>query len=139
MAHDMVVGDNGQPDQQQLLEQLLENQKQDFALRAQQLELDKQKDNNALAFGREALAAQERDRIHDREVGRKTKRDVLWLIVVVAIIIGAIITIALCMGKDTIASEIIKAVAYGGLGSAGGYGLGRSGKTRQDQPSQSAE
>ena len=139
MAGDMEPVGPAHSDQQQMFEQLLENQKQDLELRAQQLELDKQKDNNALAFGRDALKAQAEDRAHERELGRKTKRDVLWLVGVLAVMIVTVVIVAMCMDKDAIAQEVIKAVIYVGVGGAGGYGVGRAGRPKGDNQAQAEE
>jgi hypothetical protein len=106
--------------------QFLENQKTELSLKAQELELQKQKDANSFAYAEKALGAQERDRTHERECSRKTRKDLYFLVLGIVVIIAALVGVAMWLGKDQVALEIVKAVIYLLSGGAGGYGLGRA-------------
>jgi Flp pilus assembly protein TadB len=114
------------PPDRELLERFVENQGKDLAVRAQELEIEKQKDNNSLEFGKLSLAAQERDRTHDRECGRKVQRDRLIAVLTVVLIFAALVFAALQLNKDAIAMELVKAVILVSAGAAGGYGYAKS-------------
>lgn len=118
------------------LKELLKAQAQDVALKSEQLELetrrldfDKQKDQNALKFGLESLAAQERDRQHSRNIARDEKRDGHRLFVIVVIVIALLVAYALYLDKDKIAEELVKAIVFLAAGAAAGYGIANKSKS----------
>ncbi|MEN6538909.1 MAG: hypothetical protein ABFC67_04790 [Mizugakiibacter sp.] len=125
MASEMVPP-GGPPTDPKWLEQLVENQKQEIALKANELELEKQRDNNNLSWARESLAAQERDRKHERECQRDKQKDRQRFVLFLLGIIAAVVLVALWLGKDAVATEIAKAVVFVAAGSIGGYGYARS-------------
>jgi hypothetical protein len=139
MASELVPADPGAGGQsgptQEWMQQFVENQKQELTLRAQELDLNKQKDNNSFAFAREALKAQSEDRVHERDCTRKTRRDVLWLILAAVIVVAAVVVIALWRDKEQVAMEIIKDGMLFITGGAGGYGISQA-KKREDAPTQ---
>lgn len=109
-----------------VVQQLISNQARELELRASDLALQQQKDNNAFSFGKEALVAKASD-LKDQ------RRHQHWKMVITFCFIGflvlltvALIAYAMHSGKDAMATEIIKAVIYVGGGAVGGYGIGRS-------------
>lgn len=118
-------GQNGNQIQKsmELLKKFVDNQKTELAFKAQELEVEQQKDKNAFEYGKLALDAQERDRKDERQCARDEKKDqhkfVIWIAVVAAVLIIA----ALFMDKDKIAEELVKVIVYLGAGVAAGYGF----------------
>lgn len=106
-------------------------QTKELEVRAREAELAAEKDANQLQFSKEALAAQERDRAHDRTCGRETKKDKLKFFGIVSLLVILLVSFALYLDKDAIASEIIKAVVFLAAGAAAGYGYGRR---KEDKP-----
>lgn len=118
--------------QQEVFERFLENQKAELALRGQELEFAKSKDENALEFSKAALAAQERDRLHSRECERKIRKDKQLFLLLILVVLVALVGVALALGKDAVAMEIVKAIIYLSAGVAAGYGYA-SRKTEQSE------
>lgn len=115
----------------QLIEQFVKNQGKELEQRAQELDLEKQKDANAFEYGKLALEAQERDRKHERERRRGERRDRYFLIGGALVLLVILVGGAMMMGYANIAMEIAKAVALLAAGAWGGYGYARS-KDRDD-------
>lgn len=125
---DLRQGDGPKKQQQQqssleLIQKFVDNQSKELMFKAQELEVEKQKDQNSLEYGKLALAAQERDRVHERECGRGEKKDQHRFIVWIAGVVALLIIAALFMDKDKIAEELVKVIVYIGAGVAAGYGL----------------
>jgi hypothetical protein len=110
----------------ELLGQFVENQTKELEIRAQELDIQKQQDNNNLTWARENLAAQERDRAHERTCNRGRSRErMIFAAILVSFLCGVMI-FAMWTGKDSIAMELVKAVGFLTAGAVGGYGYGRS-------------
>ncbi|MDO4709055.1 MAG: hypothetical protein Q4B94_04430 [Pseudomonadota bacterium] len=114
-----------------LVEQILENQTRELVVRAQEVELEKQKDENAFAFSKEALAAQAKDREHARECRRNEKKDqqkmVLWLFFLVGLLIFGVTV----YGAKDLALELAKAIILLAAGASGGYGIATARQRRK--------
>lgn len=115
-------GDGIPESDRNLVEKFVQNQSKDIALRAQELEIQKQKDNNQLSFAQESLGAQERDRVHERECARAKHRDRLYFFAFLAVLLAAILGLAIGFGRPKLAMELVKAILLAGAGAAGGYG-----------------
>jgi hypothetical protein len=113
------------------IEQLVENQAKELELRAQELSLQKQEDDHGFEFGKKALEAQIDDRRMQRDHNRLMQRGQYVLVAFLSILVFGIIVTALALNKESIASEIIKAVGYMTAGGFGGYGLRKKEITRQ--------
>jgi hypothetical protein len=122
----------------ELISSFIETQSKDIALKAGQLEFEKQKDKHALEFGKESLAAQERDRKHSRECARSRRRDRYICFAVFGVLGVALFGYALYLNKDAFAQEALKDLFLLGSGAAGGYGIGRNKKSHQSQAPQQA-
>jgi hypothetical protein len=117
---------NAGPPQQELFQQLLLNQSEELRLRQVQLDLDKQKDSNGYLYAQKSLEVQAADRRHSREVLAGQKKGLYWLILALCAMVTGLVCVALWLGKDAIASEIIKAVVFVSVGFLGGFGVARS-------------
>lgn len=109
-----------------VVSQLAQNQARELQLRAEELQLKKQQDQNSFEYAQQALGVQSADRRESREVYKQTRRDTFVFITVLSVIgIGAIVTF-LAMGYDAIAMEIIKGAVLLAGGATGGYFYGKS-------------
>jgi hypothetical protein len=122
----------------ELVQQLINNQARELELRTADLALQQQKDNNAFAFGKEALAARADDLKDQRKHDFKKRISGYIFIAVLVVTAVALIAYALHMGKDAFATELIKAVIYLGGGGLGGYGIGRA-RSRKEAESPTDE
>lgn len=111
--------------------QLVENQSKELELRAQELSLQRQADSHGFEFGKKALEAQIDDRRMQRDYSQQMQRSQHYLVSFLALLVFGIITAALFLNKEAIASEIIKAVGYMTAGGFGGYGLRKKEKSPQ--------
>lgn len=118
---------------QVMIEKFLANQTQELTIRAQELELEKQKDNNGFQFAQKSLDAQIADRRHQREFESKNRKSLYLLIVLIIIAICALVAFALNLNKDDVAKEIIKSITYVATGFLGGYGTAKL-RQKQDLP-----
>lgn len=116
-----------------VVERLVENQFKEIALRAQELELESQKDTNTLEYSKLALSAQERDREAERTASRNRQKDRLGFILAITVIVALLIGGALYLDKDQVALELVKAAILMLAGGAGGYGLARAQETQNPQ------
>jgi hypothetical protein len=127
--------DNPPSNQEKYLAQLIENQKEDLKLRAEELELRKQANENQYKYAIESLAVQE------RVLTVQTKNSVKQLnaryFLIAGIITASLIFIgfALYLNKDQIVMELIRAALYIFGGGAGGYYIGKfSNKEHKEKP-----
>lgn len=123
---------NGDRPNQKFFERFLDNQTRELALKAQELELEKQREQNNTELSRAALEAQERDRAHERDSRRNERKDrhkaALGFLLIIAVLIGA----AIYLGAKDIGIELIKSVGLLVAGAFGGYGYAKS-KPQQDE------
>lgn len=105
--------------------QLLENQSKELQLKANELSLQKQLDDHNYEFSKQALGTQAQDRKEQREHDKYLKKGKYILTFLLAFLVSAIIIVALYLGKDTVAIEIIKAICFVIAGGLGGYGIGK--------------
>lgn len=125
MANDVVPP---KPPNSELLSKFLENQTKEIEQRANELELERQKDANALEYGKCALEAQERDRRHERDSKRGEQRDRHILVGGLVLLLAVVIITSMALGFKDVAIEIGKAVALLSAGAVGGYGYAKSKK-----------
>ena len=115
------------------LDRFLELQAQELGLRAREMDLRQQELQNAHTYSEQSLRAQLEDRDADRR--HQHRERVAWY-AFVAFLFTALLTvllIALLMGKDEFARELLKAVLYVVPAGAGGYFAGRRrGKGKDD-------
>jgi len=108
----------------EIISQIVENQSKELELRAQEISIQKQIDNNSLEFSIKALEAQVTDRRLQRDYNKYLNRNHYFFISLLIIAIVTVIIISLYLDKEAIAIEIIKAIVFILAGGIGGYGLG---------------
>lgn len=110
------------------LQHLLNNQEKELELKAQELELHKQTNNNNHDYAKSVLSAQVEDRKLEREVN--TRLITLYLIVgmIICILFFVFLAVTIYFKQFQIAEELIKAIVYTGAGAIGGYGYKASKK-----------
>lgn len=122
-----------QPLTKDIVDKFLTNQGKELQLKTQELEFQKQKDNHAFQFASESLKAKMQvhgaDRTHQQRILTIQACTVAFL----ALTVGGIVTAAIFKGMETIAIEVVKAVAYIATGALGGYGYGRIGSRDKAQ------
>jgi hypothetical protein len=123
-----MSGNLPQPDPTptELVAQFVENQSKELAQRAQELQLERHKEDNAFQFGKEALAAQERDRKDERACERDQRKDRLRAILIGLGIVSALLLGTTWLERGDIALELAKTIALLAAGAAGGYGYAKS-------------
>jgi hypothetical protein len=107
------------------VDKLLENQSKDLELKAKELDIQRQKDADNLDYAKLALGAQERDRKDARQCERGKQTDRYKLIGGLSVGLIMLVALAIWLGKEAMALEIIKAIAYMSAGVVGGYSAGR--------------
>ena len=110
----------------ELLGQFFQNQAKEIELRQSELNLKKQVDDHSFEFAKAALSAKSTDRNAEREHDRETQKTRLIFASIIVVVITALITYALSIGKDNFAMELIKAVIFILSGGAGGFAIGKS-------------
>lgn len=120
----------------EMLNRLLETQAREIELRTKQLALQQQQDSNNFEFAKLALEAKTKDRQESRTFGAKFQRNLYFLAGFMALLVAAIVVVALYTGKETVAIEVLKIVAYVGGGGLSGYGIGyfKGAKSSRPQP-----
>jgi cation transport ATPase len=108
-----------------LLTKFVENQSKELEHRAQELQLEKQKDDHAFEYGKEALAAQERDRKHERESAREQRRDRHKFILLILVVVAALLLGVIYLGQAQVALELTKSLGIFLAGAVGGYGYAK--------------
>ncbi len=112
--------------QSHLFENFLENQSKELSLRSEELILRKQQEQNAFSYGKEALNGKLVDRNEQRRHQTNLRKINLFFAGSIIFLLIALMVVALVVGKDQIALEIIKAVIFVSGGAAGGWGLATS-------------
>lgn len=107
------------------VEMMVNNQAKEFELRAEELALKKQEDNNGFEFGKIALDAKMDDRGQCRNHERKKTRDRYFFSGFVILVLSTAIITALLAGYKDVAMEILKAVIYLSAGALGGWGVSK--------------
>lgn len=114
------------------IEKFLANQEKEIALKNIEIELAKQKDKHSFEYATKALETTKNDRDAHRqacmEVGKSRIRFAMFALVVIA----AFLLFTMYLGKDQIAMEILKIIAYVAVGGIGGYSVGRTRKASDD-------
>lgn len=118
---------------EQTIQQLLEVQTKEQALRSQELQIRAQELQYQSKHASEILSAQERDRELERNHGRRMQRGPLWATVIIVIAVLIFAGIALSMNKDAVVMDILKIMLGFAAGGVGGYGYAKSKKKDEDE------
>ena len=90
----MTATPNDEDPRNELVERYLDQQSKEIAIRAQELEIERQKDFHNFEFGKAALEAQAQDRMHDRnskvnELRHRHRLLIGLFLILAALILGA--------------------------------------------------
>lgn len=117
---------------EQTIQQLIENQSKEQALRSQELQIRAQELEYQSKHASAILSAQERDREKVREHSRRMQRGPLIATVLIVCAVLGFTAWALYMNKDAVVMDIIKVLLGFAAGSMGGYGYAKSKKKEDD-------
>lgn len=109
-----------------LVSRFVENQTKELETRAQELQLETQKDVHAFEYGKEALAANERNLKHARECEREQRKDRQRTLLIGMGLIALLLLGAIWLKRGDVALELAKAISLLAAGAAGGYGYAKS-------------
>lgn len=122
-----------------ILEKFFSNQTEELGLKnkeldlkKQELDLKKQEDDHAFEYAKDALKAQTGDNSSKRDYYSKKRKHRYYFMTGISVLIVFVVCYALHLDKDQIALEIVKAIAFTGIGGAGGYYMGKS-KNRSEK------
>lgn len=108
------------------IRQLVDNQARELDLRTRELDIQQQQDRHNFEFAQASLNAQVEDRKDERVFQLQQRKHVYILIGVVSTLIMAAIMVAIWLGRDQVALEIVKSVVLLLGGGGAGYAVGRS-------------
>ena len=117
----------------ELFKQFLENQKRELELKARDIELVKQRDNNNFEWAKKSLDVQAEDRKQERAYRIRATRNFFILIGIIVAGVIALLAFAIAMNKEQVALEVVKAVIFALGGGAGGYAIGKQRKVESPQ------
>lgn len=112
----------------QWMEQWLHNQAREIQVRSDELALAKQQDQHAHEYANASLAAQAADLREEREYNTGALKFLGKITVALVFIILAFFATLMLTGHEQAALELAKILIYGGVGAAGGYGIGKGKK-----------
>lgn len=115
----------------QVVSDFVENQKRELEIRALEVHLKQQADQNSFVHAGKVLEAQERDRADTRRYKLSAAKQRFVFIVATVIVATLFVGCLAWLGKDQLALEIVRAIVYLSAGGIGGFFYGRH-KARQD-------
>lgn len=107
-----------------IIKTFLENQKQDLANQAQDIELRKINEKNAHDYACKALYAQKEDRKEQRAKASEFMKYAFWLIVLVIVLLSVFVGVSLYMDKTEMLAEVFRVLLYILPTLFGGYFVG---------------
>ena len=117
----------GKPsDRQKVIDRFLEVQTKELDIRAREVEIEACRDSNNHEYNMKALEVEAEDRSDHRQGFIKIQQHRFYFIGALALISAASIVGLAVSGNAALALEVIKAGAFMGAGSFGGYFYGKS-------------
>ncbi len=110
----------------------LDIQSREVEERAEERKLRAQVETNHFELAKLSLGAQERTYTSDHDSRKHERRDTYFLVAAVILIIAVLVGVAMWLGKDALAMELVKAVLYLTAGGAGGFALGKVKAKKED-------
>lgn len=104
---------------------LVQNQKRELEIRAEELRLKAQEDQHAFAHAGKVLEAQERDRKDQRQACHREAVNRYRFIGIITIVSLLFIVTLVCLGKDQVALDIVKTAVSLITGAIGGFFYGK--------------
>ncbi|CAN2041636.1 DUF2335 domain-containing protein [Candidatus Magnetomoraceae bacterium gMMP-15] len=118
-----------------LITKFLENQTKEIELRAKELELDKQKDENTFTYAKSALNMKVEDRKEQMNHFQIVRKMTFNFILILSALIIGLMLYSLHLDKDQIVMEIIKSILFFLTGGAGGYAIGKNTEKKSNKMS----
>lgn len=130
-----MANTNGQRNQlpaltEETLKELLSVQKQDIALRVEEVRRDSAEITHNQSIAKQSIEAQERDRKHDREEVTKRQRSQHVFVISVLIVLIIFAGYALSIGQSDVVLDLVKVLV--GFAGGMGYQAYRSSKERDE-------
>jgi hypothetical protein len=107
------------------INQMIKTQEKEIEARIQEIEFRKQSEQNNYEYGKQALAANERDRESQRNHTTKSLINSYIFYGIIVFLILVFLSLCIFLNKDQLVSECIKAILYIGTGGLGGFGLAK--------------
>lgn len=114
-----------------VIHRFLDQQAQEIAIRSQELQIRQLEIKAGYRFSRASLDAQQTDLKDKRSEERKKRRDQLFFVGFVTIVLIALLVYLLQSGKDGLAQEILKALVYITMAATSGFYAGRSSERKK--------
>src|SRR6266542_2548070 len=121
------------PEELDILKELVQLQREQLAVRQEEIGVQRQQVENAHQFALKNLDAQVTDRGDARKHNKTDRRDRLIFAGFVVLILIAFIAAAMYMNQIDIAKEVVKAIIYLVAGGLGAYSYA-SQKRRKEKP-----
>ena len=115
-----------------LIEKFLDNQQTELQLRSKELDLQKINDQHSFEFSKTALEKETFDRAEQRKTFRECRKDGFFFISGLALLVTTVVIVAMWLGKDQIALEVLKDIIFLVSGGAGGYAIGKAKHDKTD-------
>ncbi|HEY0024753.1 MAG TPA: hypothetical protein VGB24_17700 [Longimicrobium sp.] len=115
-----------------LVQQLVENQAKELAIRSEEIALRAKETDAGHRFAEKALDAQVKDRHEIREEQKRGRRDRLYFLGFAAAVVITFLVYLLHTGKDAFAQEVLKALIFLLSGGTGGYFAGKHQGRKQE-------
>lgn len=114
-----------------VIHRFLDQQAQEIAVRSQEVQVRQLEIKAGYRYSRASLDAQERDLRDKRSEERKKRRDQLFFIGFVTVLLTALLVYLLQNGKEELAHEILKAVVFITMAAASGFYAGKSSERKK--------
>ncbi|HEU4558258.1 MAG TPA: hypothetical protein VFS20_10425 [Longimicrobium sp.] len=114
-----------------LIHRFLDQQAQEIAIRSQELQIRQLEIKAGYRFSRASLDAQQTDLKDKRSEERKKRRDQLFFVGFVTVVLIGLVVYLLQSGKEGLAHEILKALVYITTAATSGFYAGKSSERKK--------
>ncbi len=114
-----------------MFHRFLDQQAQEIAVRSQEIQIRQLEIKAGYRYSRASLDAQVRDLRDKRSEERKKRRDQLFFIGFVTVLLSGLLVYLLQNGKEELAHEILKAVVFITMAAASGFYAGKSSERKK--------
>ena len=121
----------------EIVQKILENQEKELQLKAQSIEIDRQKDGNQFEYAKFAVEKQFELEKYSMDHQLQKQKIAYVLTGTVSLMVAAVVAYAMKSGHVDVAMRILEIVATAVISSVGGYHIGKNKKsTPQQAPEQ---
>lgn len=114
-----------------MFHRFLDQQAQEIAVRSQEIQIRQLEIKAGYRYSRASLDAQVRDLRDKRSEERKKRRDQLFFVGFVTVLLSGLLVYLLQSGKEELAHEILKAVVFITMAAASGFYAGKSSERKK--------